>query len=108
VVEIKEELVCIGRQLVEMFGGPLRCFTIQWTLDVVTLKSKHLANAHDHATQRFGGTPVISNADCVRRDVGMKHRRQHPARRRIARITAWQSDFQSMPIDKEQFLAALL
>jgi hypothetical protein len=38
----------------------------------------------------------------------MKYRRQHPARRRISRITAWQSDLQSMLVDKEQLLAALL
>jgi hypothetical protein len=86
----------------------MRCFTIQWTLDVVALKSKHLADSHDHTTQRFGSTPVISDADRVRRDVGMKNGRQHPARRRISRITAGQSDFQSMPVDKKQFLAALL
>jgi hypothetical protein len=100
--------VRVGRQLSEVFRGPLRCRTVQWTLDVVTLKSKHLAHSHDHAAQRFGGAPVIADADGVRRDVGMKNGRQHPARRRISRITAWQGDLQSMLIDKEQLLAALL
>jgi hypothetical protein len=38
----------------------------------------------------------------------MKNGRQHPARRRISRIAAWQGDLQAMLIDKEQLLAALL
>jgi hypothetical protein len=51
---------------------------------------------------------MISDADRVRCNIGMKHGRQHPARRRVSRIPAWQSDFQSMLVDKKQFLTALL
>jgi hypothetical protein len=100
--------VLVGRQLGQVFRCPLRCLAIQWALDVVALKSKHLADTHDHAAQRFRGAPVISDADCMRSNVRMKNGRQHPACRRIAWIAAWQSDFQSMPVDEEQFLAALL
>jgi hypothetical protein len=51
---------------------------------------------------------VIADTNRVRRDVGMKNRRQHPARRRISRITARQSDLKSMLVDKKQFFTALL
>jgi hypothetical protein len=50
-VQIEEKLALVSRQLFEMFGGPLRRFSVQRAFDVVALKSKHLANPHDDAAQ---------------------------------------------------------
>jgi hypothetical protein len=81
-----------------MLVDPFRCLAIQGTLDVITLEGKHFTDSHDHVAERFCGGPMISNANRMWRDVGMKDRREQSAHRCIAWVSTRQSDFQPMSV----------
>src|SRR5438270_8709145 len=80
-----------------MLLGPSRGLGVQRAFDVVTLVGDHLSDLDDQIEQALAGAPMVADADLLRVDVRVKDRREHPAKRRPARVIEAELDLGSMP-----------
>ena len=75
---------------------PARRLAVQRALHVVALKPQHFSDALDHLVEALGSAPVIPDANRMRRDVGMKDRREHATHRCISRVALGKRDLEAM------------
>src|SRR5687767_6340647 len=69
----------VGGELRDVQVGPHRGLAVEGALNVVRLVRQHFADADDEVNKSLAGRPVVADADRGRVDVGVEHRREHPA-----------------------------
>jgi hypothetical protein len=106
-LKVNDELGTVDGKLREVFVDPLRSGSIERALRVVALKGQHFTDALDHQIERLCGAPVISDADGVGSDVGMKDRCEHAADGSISRIAMRQRHFEFVLVVKGDVAVAL-